>query len=232
MIDTRKYLFTFVLTATIFATAFFASSFFSEKKVENVKQIQDNIAIDILSSETQFDLLKEESCSNVSESMLSPQLSEIGDKLSKTETDRGAKDTDVLYLKKYYTLLEVKDYLLSKQFVAKCGQTKKPVSVIYFYSNAGDCPECSREGFVLTRLKEMYPDLRVYSFDYNLDLSVVDSMKSIYKITSSLPAIVIEDKTYIGFKSVEDMDALLPATLKAATVTASSTTSTTTKKSK
>lgn len=226
MIDIRKYIFTFALTATIFATAFFASSFFSEKRVENVKQIQDNIAIDILSSETQFDLLKEVSCSNVDDSMLSPQLSEIGDKLSKTESDRGATDADIVYLKKYYSLLEVKDYLLSKQFVAKCGQAKKPVSIIYFYSNKGDCPECEREGYVLTRLKEKYPDLRVYSFDYNLDLSAVDSMKRIYKITSSLPALVIEDKTYIGFKSVEDLEALLPDTLN----TASSTAATTTKK--
>lgn len=228
MIDTRKYIFTFALTATIFATAFFASSFFSEKRVESVKEIQDNIAIDILSSETQFDLLKEVSCSNVNDSMLSPQLSEIGDKLSRTESERGADDADVMYLKKYYTLLEVKDYLLSKQFVAKCGQAKKPVSIIYFYSNKGDCPECEREGFVLTRLKEKYPDLRVYSFDYNLDLSAVDSMKRIYKITSSLPALVIEDKTYIGFKSVEDLEALLPDTLK--TVETASTTATTTPK--
>lgn len=214
MIDTRKYIFTFALTATLFATAFFASSFFSEKRVKSVKEIQDNIAIDILSSETQFDLLKEVSCSNVNENMLSPQLSEIGDKLSHTESDRGSTDEDVIYLKKYYTLLEVKDYLLSKQFVAKCGQTKKPVSIIYFYSNKGDCAECEREGFVLTRLKEKYPELRVYSFDYNLDLSAVDSMKRIYKITSSLPALVIEDKTYIGFKSVEEVEALLPDTLK------------------
>ena len=221
-----------VLTAALFATAFFASSFFSEKRVENVKEIQDNIAIDILSSETQFDLLKEVSCSNVNDSMLSPQLSEIGDKLSKTESERGADDADVVYLKKYYTLLEVKDYLLSKQFVAKCGQTKKPVSIIYFYSNKGDCGECEREGYVLTRLKEKYPELRVYSFDYNLDLSAVDSLKQIYKITSSLPAIVIEEKTYIGFKSVEDLEALLPDTLKAATTEVATTTATTTKKTK
>lgn len=225
MIDTRKYIFTFVLTATLFATAFFASSFFSEKRVESVKEIQDNIAVDILSLETQFDLLKEVSCSNVNDNMLSPQLSEIGDKLSRTESERGSDDDDVIYLKKYYSLLEVKDYLLSKQLVAKCGATKKPVFIIYFYSNKGDCADCEREGYVLTRLKEKYPDLRVYSFDYNLDLSAVDTMKRIYKISSSLPALVIEDKTYIGFKSVEELEKLLPDTLKSvetATTTATS----------
>ncbi len=233
MIDTRKYIFTFVLTAALFATAFFASSFFSGKRVESVKEIQDNIAIDILSSETQFDLLKEVSCSNVNDSMLSPQLSEIGDKLSRTESERGGTDPDVVYLKKYYTLLEIKDYLLSKKLVEKCGAAKKPVFIIYFYSNKGDCPECEKEGFVLTRLKEKYPELRVYSFDYNLDLSAVDSMKRIYKITSSLPALVIEDKTYIGFKSVEELELLLPDTLKEnVALSATSTASSTTKKSK
>jgi hypothetical protein len=220
MIDTKKYIFTFVITASIFATAFFASAFLSNKRVENVKSIQDNIAIDILSSETQFDLLKEVPCGNINDSILSPELSEIGDKLSHTESERGATDEDILYLKKYYSLLQVKDYILSKKLVEKCGSTKKPVFIIYFYSNQGDCADCEREGFVLTRLREMYPDLRVYSFDYNLDLSAIDSMKTIYRIKSTLPALVIEDKTYIGFKSIEELEDLLPKRLKVATTTA------------
>jgi hypothetical protein len=235
MIDLKKYIFTFAITAALFATAFFASTFFSDKRIENVKSIQDNIAIDILSSETQFDLLKEVPCSNVSGSMLSLELSTLGDKLSHTENERGATDDEIVYLKKYYSLLEIKDYILSKKLVEKCGATKKPVFIIYFYSNSGDCPECEKTGYVLTRLKEMYPDLRVYSFDYNLDLAAVSSMKGIYRIKAPLPALVIEDKTYTGFKSLEELDALLPDTLKQATSTiATSTTvkSTTTKRTK
>lgn len=219
MIDTKKYTFTFFVTVAIFATAFFASTFFSNKRVENVKFIQDNIAIDILSSETQFDLLKEVSCQNVSGSMLSPELNLLGDKLSRTENDRGETDQDVMYLKKYYSLLQIKDYLLSKKLAEKCGALKKPVFIIYFYSNKGDCPDCQREGYVLTRLKEKYPELRVYSFDYNLQLSVIDSLKDIYRVTNALPGLVIEDKTYTGFKSVEALESLLPDTLKVATTT-------------
>lgn len=220
MIDTKKYIFTFVITSAIFATAFFTSTFFSNKRIESVKSIQDNIAIDILSSETQFSLLGEVPCSNVGESSLSPELSTLGDKLSRTEADRGTEDKDVIYLKKYYSLLQIKDYLLSKKLVAKCGVAKKPIFIIYFYSNQGDCPDCEKEGYVLTRLKEIYPDLRVYSFDYNLDLTAIDSMKTIYRVKSSLPALVIEDKTYVGFKTVEELEKLLPDTLKVATTTA------------
>lgn len=230
MIDVKKYIFTFVITAAIFATAFFTSTFFSNKRVEALKSIQDNIAIDILSSETQFSLLGEVPCSNVSDSSLSPELSILGDKLSRTENERGSTDADVVYLKKYYSLLQIKDYILSKKLVEKCGVTKKPVFIIYFYSNKGDCADCQKEGFVLTRLKEIYPDLRVYSFDYNLDLAAIESMKAIYRIKSSLPALVIEDKTYIGFKSIEDLTALLPDTLKVATSTTATTTKTTSTK--
>jgi len=232
--DTKKYIFTFFLTTTIFATAFFASTFFSNKRVENVKFIQDNIAIDILSSETQFDLLKEVSCQNVNDSMLSPELNVLGDKLSHTENERGEKDADVVYLKKYYSLLQVKDYILSKKLTEKCGALKKKAFIIYFYSNIGDCPDCLKEGYVLTRLKEKYPDLRVYSFDYNLQLSVIDSLKAIYKVDSALPALVIEDKTYTGFKSIADIEALLPESIKelaVASSTGATTTSATKKKS-
>lgn len=218
MIDAKKYIFTFLVTAAIFATAFFASTYFSNRRVESIKQIQDNIAVDILSSETQYDLLKEVPCGNVSGSMLSPELSALGDKLSHAENERGVSDDDIIYLKKYYSLLEVKDYILSKRLVEKCGSEKKPVFIIYFYSNTGDCQDCEKEGYVLTRLKEKYPDLRVYSFDYNLSLSAIDSMKTIYRI-KSLPALVIEDKTYTGFKPIEVLEPLLPDSLKEGTTT-------------
>jgi hypothetical protein len=229
MIDTKKYTFTFFVTTAIFATAFFASTFFSQKRVENVKFIQDNIAIDILSSETQFDLLKEVPCQNVNDSILSPELSDLGDRLSHTENIRGEKDADVVYLKKYYSLLQVKDYLLSKKVAEKCGSLKKQVFIIYFYSNKGNCLDCQKEGYVLTRLKEKYPELRVYSFDFDLDLSVINSLKSIYKVQSALPVLIIDDKTYTGYQSIEDLEKLLPETLKKIE-TASTTTSTTSKK--
>lgn len=212
MIDKKKYIITFILTSAIFATAFYASTFFSNKRVETVKQIQDNISIDILSSETQFNLLKEVSCANLDSSILAPEISELGDKLSRAEADRGANDADILYLKKYYSLLQIKDYILSKKLTEKCA-TKKPVFIIYFYSNSGNCPECTKEGYVLTFLKEKYPDLRVYAFDYDLPMSAIDSMKTIYKIPKALPAIVIEDKTYTGYKSIEDLEKLLPKRL-------------------
>ena len=44
------------------------SNYFGNKKIDQLKTIQDKISIDILSSETQFSLLSELSCKNISDS--------------------------------------------------------------------------------------------------------------------------------------------------------------------
>jgi hypothetical protein len=209
----KKYAYTFLITAVIFATAIFASNYFNQKKINEIKDIESGISIDISASETQFSLLSELSCREISSSFLSRELSSLGDKLSYTEENRGSDDTEVINLKKYYSLLQIKDFLLMQKIKDKCGsnQTNNGLSVMYFYSNKGDCSDCQKEGFVLTKLREDYPELRVYSFDYNLDLSALQTLISIYNIEKKLPVILINDKTYYGFKSVDDIKNILPA---------------------
>ncbi len=90
----------------------------------------------------------------------------------------------------------------------KCGL--KPIFILYFYSNKGDCPDCTREGYVLTRLRKKYPALRIYSFDYNLDLSAVQTLISIKKIERKLPALVIDNSVYYGFQGVKDIEKIIP----------------------
>ena len=80
-IDWKKYLIVFLLTISLFLTASYLSNYFGDKKIDQIKSIQDKIAINILSSETQFSLLSELSCKNVSGSLLSGELDEIGRKL-------------------------------------------------------------------------------------------------------------------------------------------------------
>lgn len=212
-IDWKKYFFSFVITAIIFTTAIFLSNYFGQKKLDEIRGIQDKIAIDILSSETQFSLLEESSCKDVSDSnTLSKELGTLADKLAYTENDRGTDDVKVQSLKRYYSLLQIKDYLLMKKISDKCKKT--PLSIIYFYSNKGDCPDCEKEGYVLTRLREEYPELRVYSFDYNLDISAIKTLISINKIENKLPALFSGDKLFYEFQSVENLENNIPGLKK------------------
>lgn len=207
-ISSRKYLYSFVITAIIFSTAIFLSNYFSQKRIDEIRNIQDKISIDILSSETQFSLLEESLCKDISTGTLSTELANLEERLSYTESQRGVNDPEVQTLKKYYSLLEIKDYLLMNRISEKC--KRNPLSIIYFYSTNNDCEDCEREGYVLTKLRETYPDLRIYSFDYNMDLSAIKTLISINKIENKLPALIIKDKTYYGFQSIEDLEKAVP----------------------
>jgi len=48
------------------------------------------------------------------DSVFSDELSELGSKLEWSQQNLGASD-EVSYLKKYYSLLQIKDYLLAKK---------------------------------------------------------------------------------------------------------------------
>lgn len=209
-IEARKYIFTFVITAVVFFGALIVSNRLEVKRLAEVKNIENKIAMDILSSETQFALLKESSCKSIDHgnTAFSEELGVLAARLSYMEEKLGDSNTEVVNLKKYYSLLQIKDYLLVKQVKEKCGV--KPITVIYFYSNASDCADCKREGFVLTKLREEFPELRIYAFDYNLDLSAVKTMKSIYGVKNTLPALIIWDENYYGFKSTEDIEKIIP----------------------
>lgn len=205
--DWKKYVIVLFITSTIFIGGLWASNYFNNKKIDQLKSIEDKISVDLMSSETQFSLMQELSCKDVSTTVLSSELNSLADKIAYSENNMGNDDTNVVSLKKYYSLLEIKDYLLMKAITARCGQ--KSIFVLYFYKN-DKCDNCTKQGYVLTSLREKYPNLRVYSFDYNLDLSSIKAMTSIYKVSDNLPALVINGKVYSGFQSMEDIEKTFP----------------------
>src|SRR3989338_2148093 len=208
MVDSKKYIVAFTITAVIFLTAIFVSNVLGVKKLEDVRAIENRVALDILSSETQFALLEETSCADIGSGFLSQELGPLGEKLSFAENQTELNAGDLEYLKRSYFLLEIKDYLLMKRLTAKCGI--KPTFILYFYSTNDRCDDCEKMGYVLTALRDRYPDLRVYSFDYHFDVGAIDTLVSIYKVKSDLPALIINGLSYHGFHSVEELEEKIP----------------------
>ncbi len=208
-LDLKKYIYSFVITAIIFATAIYVSNYLGQKKLDDIRNIQDKISIDLLSSETQYSLLENSSCKDfTATSSLSTELGTLEDKLAYTEDQRGVNDPEVRTLKQYYSLLEIKDYLLMNKIADKCHKTA--LSIIYFYSDDNNCADCTREGYVLTSLRQTYPEFRIYSFDYNIGISAVNTLIATNKITRNLPAIIYKDKIFYGFQSIDDLVKNIP----------------------
>jgi hypothetical protein len=205
--DWKKYIIVFFITLALFLSIIFLSNFFNNKKIVELRAIEDKVSLDLMSSEIQFSLLQDLSCKDITTTALSSELNSLAEKITYSESNIGGTNTDVISLKKSYSLLEIKDYLLMKEITKRCGQ--KSVFVLYFYKNT-DCPDCIRQGYVLTSLRQTYPNLRVYSFDYDLDLSAIKAMISIYKVPEDLPAILINGKVYSGFQSLEDIEKNFP----------------------
>lgn len=209
-VDWKKFIIVFFITAIFFATGIYLSNYLSNRKINQIRDTQDKISIDILSSETRFALLKQASCADSKgDSILSGELGSLGHRLEFMESQLGNDNIDVLQLKKYYSISQIKDYLLMNEVKDRC--KVNPHFILYFYSNKSDCSDCKKQGYALTSLREKYPSLRVYSFDYNLDLSAIGALISIYKISDKLPAMVVDGKVFYGFQGIEDVEKLIPA---------------------
>ena len=220
----QKYILVFIITAAIFATAFYVATRLDSRRLADIRATQESVSIDILSSETQFALLGNLDCKTISENpILSTELNSLASRLSVAEENLGATNAEVIRLKKQYSLLQIKDYILMQQVSQKCNL--KPVFVLYFYSNQGNCSECGPAGDVLTYLRTQYPGLRVYSFDYTLDLSAVRTLISLRGLQGQLPALVINDRPPVyGFKTFEEIQTLIPELKTLSTTTAATST--------
>lgn len=207
-IDWKKYIITFIITVFIFITAFSLSNNLNNKRVQDIKRIQDTIAIDILSSETQFSLLSELSCKEVGNGTLSSELNTLAERIQNSANNLGNNNEEVKFLKRYYSLLQIKDYLLMRRISEQCG--KKFMFALYFYDNEEKCPDCDKTGYILTYLRNTYPGLRVYSFDRNSDVSAVKTLQSIFKVNDPFPVVVFGEKEVInGYKDKEEMETIL-----------------------
>ena len=139
------------------------------------------------------------------------------------ESELGIENDEVRQVKRYYSILEIKDFLLTKEINERCKSNVQ--FILYFYSGKDECPDCVKQDYVLSRLQEDYSKLRIYSFDANLDLSAISTLASLYGVKKEFPALVVNGKISHGFKSVEELEAEIPALklMKNATSTATTT---------
>lgn len=211
--STRTYVIALLITFAIFGTALFVGDRISGIRIAQLQGIQDQIAIDILSLETQFDLLSQVSCEDLADTpLLSRELGSLGDRLQTTEARLGANNPEVTRLKEQYSLLQIKDNLLLTKVAQQCDTGITPI--LYFYAN--DCEDCTRAGYALTKLRSDLPGLRVYSFDYDLALPALKTLIAIHDVTrDELPTFIIDGVHTSGFTTLDELTSRLPETLTA-----------------
>lgn len=205
----RNALIAFGITVALIATVIYAVDYLDRARLAELSTIEDQLSTDMLSLDTQFSLLETAPCDDAASStLLTDALENLGSRLSYAENQLGTDNPQVVRLKKRYSLLEIRDYLIAKKFAAACGT--RPTIVLYFYSNRADCGDCDRAGYALSYLRNTYPGLRVYSFDYHLDLGALKTLIALMKVKNELPAFVINGKHSYGFTTLSDLEKQFP----------------------
>ncbi len=219
----RNALLALAITVVIAGTIVYAINYLDRQRLAELDSIQNQLATDTLSIETQFALLEEAPCEDLSEgTAFSQEVGDLGDRLARSEERLGSDNAEVQQLKKQYTLLQIRDYLLTKRLAESCDV--EPVTALYFYSNEGGCEDCDRASYALSYLRQTYPSLRVYSFDYDLDLGALRTLVAVEKVKREFPAFVINGTRSYGFSDLEEFEKRFPKELfKTASSTATTT---------
>jgi len=111
---------------------------------------------------------------------------------------------DYIKLKRDYTLLSIRTWLLSLDVKKKCGGEIIPA--LYFYSR--DCDSCIDQSYVLDNLKKENPNFSAFIVDFNLDEPIVKIIKNVYNVTE-VPSFIINDKLYSGHQNLEQMKKII-----------------------
>ena len=204
-IDGNKFLAAASISLLIFLAGILLGSMISAEKVSDINDLAQQLQLNTLGAELQFRLISEQPCQFINSSELAEELYAIGSRLDFMESELGQDDPQVLGLKEYYHLLEIRHWLFLKQSKEKCGD--KTDLILYFYSNKGDCPKCEAQGNVLTFMRKKYSDISVYSFDSNIDNPALNTIKAQYGLDdTNLPILVINGEVYYDFSDRERIE--------------------------
>ena len=206
----KKYIIVFVITLAVFLLAFFASNQIGDKRVNQLREIQNKLSVDILSTETRFSLLEQSSCAHVIaddefEVGITSELNDLARRVKFLESQLGLDNPDVVALKKHYSLLQIKDYLLVQELGDRCDH--EIFTMLYFHEN--DCRECHKQTIVLDEVRDRYPEVRVYWFDKDLITPAVQTLVSMFDIEKA-PALLLSEGLQEQFLELEEIEALLP----------------------
>ena len=206
----KRYSIVFIITAIIFGFTFWLSNQLSAGKIKEIQNLEDQIALRILSTETRYSLLENSSCqhiggNNTSDIGLNSELTDMAHRVKFMANELGADNEKVVALKQYYTLLQIKDYLLTKELYNRCGT--HIASILYLYQDV--CQDCVKQSIILDDLAKKYPEIRVYWIDKDIETPALDTLVSILNIQKT-PSIVIKDKAYSDFQTTEQIEKYIP----------------------
>jgi hypothetical protein len=206
------YIVSAAITLFILFMGIYLGIFLSKGKIEQLQSELKSLKLkqeDLMFELSLFALNKNISCNILTQALekVVDEAGKLGDKVSLYETTEKIKDESFYELKKDYTLTLIRYWIYVEEIKKNCDKGNL-VTVLYFYSNR-DCFDCLSQGTILTYMKQKYPqNLMVFALDYDLDLSIISSLKRVYGV-QKVPSLVINGEKYEGLVTLEKLSEIL-----------------------
>lgn len=208
-INKGKYVIAFIISLSIFVIGILIGTLMTNNKFNSISQLQQELRTQVLTLETQYSIVSQNPCNSLDFPELTEELYKMSDNLDSLESQVGKNNENLLELIEYYSVLEIRHWLFLKEATKRCNINLN--LILYFYSNdENKCKDCGVQGYVLTFLRKKYIDKNIYVYSFNTDLenNAVNTLVRLYNITK-LPSVVINEKTYYGFKDRDEIERIL-----------------------
>ena len=198
----KRYFLAFIFTSAVFIIGLLLGLLLTSLKFDFIDQYQQDFRTDILTFDVQDMLLQEYIC-KFDVNQLDDEFGVMSEQVSVLEDKLGKYDEDVLRMKEYYSLLEIRHMLLVEKLKNYCDYDYD--IILFFYSNEEDeCVDCEMQGYLLGYIKQKYDNVFIYSFDINIDNNALELLKKRYNVNTL--TLVINDEINYGFIEKEEIE--------------------------
>tara|TARA_Y100000310_G_C20591744_1_gene768440 strand:- start:611 stop:1288 length:678 start_codon:yes stop_codon:yes gene_type:complete len=202
-IKKRRYFFALTISLLLFFFGFLLGYWTVDSKLNYLIDQSDSLRLEAFDYDLERDLVDLYPCDHFASPLFESSLVNLEGDIGMVESTTGYGNPRLIYLKNYYSLLELKHWLFFSKYGEVCSQDY--VFVFYFYSNDEEiCADCLPQGYILSRLRDSYDNVKVYSFDSVVSVNSVDLLRQNYNI-SVLPSLVINEEVYEGYVPYDDL---------------------------
>ena len=201
----KRYILAFVIATVIFIAGFGFTNIITYLEYQRVSSLQGPTSYQIFQDKLQYSLFGADICAEDTYLKISKDLSYQGQMIGDVEEKLGIDNPNVLFRKKFFTLIQIEHLEFVKLINQECN---KDINIIlFFYSNKKqDLDESKRLGDILGPIYQRNKENMVlYSLDMNLDSEIIESLKEKYNVTESV-VILNEEQRFTKINNIREIE--------------------------
>ena len=201
----KRYILSFIIGTFIFIFIFILSYSLSYFEFQRISNIQGDIAYKIFENKLDYSLFEENICIEDSFAEITDDLRVQGRIIDDLERKLGKDNDDVLFRKKFYSLIELEHFEFVKEFNKQCDFDMN--IILFFYSNKKENLDKSGDmGRLLDILHGRNEKVVIYSFDNDLDSDLIRKLKIKFGVDNSVTVFINEECKFENLTALKELE--------------------------